>query len=58
MNTGKFNLVLLSGGSGVRLWPLSNGVRSKQFLELLPSPSGGRESMAQRISLQISIQGV
>ena len=43
MDTDKFNLVLLSGGSGVRLWPLSNGARSKQFLELLPSPNGGRE---------------
>lgn len=58
MNTDKFNLVLLSGGSGVRLWPLSNGVRSKQFLELLPSPNGGRESMAQRISRQIAESGL
>ena len=51
-------MVLLSGGSGVRLWPLSNGVRSKQFLELLPSPNGGRESMAQRISRQIGESGL
>ena len=28
-------IVLLSGGSGKRLWPLSNDVRSKQFLKLL-----------------------
>lgn len=48
----------LSGGSGVRLWPLSNGVRSKQFLELLPSPNGGVESMAQRISRQIAESGL
>ena len=26
------NIILLSGGSGKRLWPLSNDVRSKQFL--------------------------
>ena len=28
------NVVLLSGGSGTRLWPLSNEVRSKQFLKI------------------------
>ena len=28
-------LVLLSGGSGKRLWPLSNNARSKQYLPLL-----------------------
>ena len=27
-------IVLLSGGSGQRLWPLSNDVRSKQFLKI------------------------
>ena len=27
-------LILLSGGSGKRLWPLSNNIRSKQFLSL------------------------
>ncbi|TCZ75495.1 mannose-1-phosphate guanylyltransferase [Paenibacillus albiflavus] len=31
------HLILLSGGSGKRLWPLSNDSRSKQFLKLLPS---------------------
>ena len=35
-------LVLLSGGSGMRLWPLSNNIRSKQFLRLL---EGGDESI-------------
>ena len=25
------NIILLSGGSGKRLWPLSNDVRSKQI---------------------------
>lgn len=28
------NIVLLSGGSGKRLWPLSNDVRSKQFIKI------------------------
>ncbi len=42
-------IVLLSGGSGKRLWPLSNEVRSKAYLKLLSSPDGGMESMIQRI---------
>jgi mannose-1-phosphate guanylyltransferase len=46
-------LILLSGGSGKRLWPLSSDVRSKQFLKLLPAPGGGTESMVQRIDRQI-----
>lgn len=46
-------LILLSGGSGKRLWPLSNDTRSKQFLPLLSSPSGGMESMIQRVVRQI-----
>lgn len=47
-------VVLLSGGSGKRLWPLSNDSRSKQFLKLLPTPEGGKESMVQRIARQVS----
>ena len=46
-------LILLSGGSGKRLWPLSNDARSKQFLPLLASPGGGMESMIQRVVRQI-----
>lgn len=46
-------LVLLSGGSGKRLWPLSNDARSKQFLPLLAAPNGGKESMIQRVVRQI-----
>ncbi|MFA7642298.1 MAG: sugar phosphate nucleotidyltransferase [Sphaerochaetaceae bacterium] len=42
------HVILLSGGSGKRLWPLSNEIRSKQFLSLLPDGQGGRESMLQR----------
>lgn len=50
---GKIKIVLLSGGSGIRLWPLSNGVRTKQFLKLLKSPTGESESMFQRVLRQI-----
>ena len=46
-------IILLSGGSGKRLWPLSNDARSKQFLRLLTSPSGQPESMIQRVVRQI-----
>lgn len=47
------NIILLSGGSGKRLWPLSNGTRSKQFLQLLQTPDGQVESMVQRVIRQI-----
>ena len=45
-------LVFLSGGSGKRLWPLSNNARSKQFLPLLEAPDGSMESMVQRVVRQ------
>lgn len=48
------HIILLSGGSGKRLWPLSNGTRSKQFLKLLTAPDGTKESMIQRMTRQIS----
>lgn len=57
------HLILLSGGSGKRLWPLSNDARSKQFLKVLPSPihensgSIALESMVQRVYRQISTSG-
>ena len=41
-------IAILSGGSGLRLWPLSNSVRSKQFLKLFKAPDGSRESMLMR----------
>lgn len=57
------NIVLLSGGSGKRLWPLSNDIRSKQFIKIFRKPehsvpmgteySGGYESMVQRVYRQI-----
>lgn len=48
-------LILLSGGSGKRLWPLSNNARSKQFLPLLEEKDGGMESMAQRVVRQVRL---
>ena len=43
------NIILLSGGSGTRLWPLSNDVRSKQFLKIFRTADGEPESMVQRM---------
>ncbi|CAM4480757.1 sugar phosphate nucleotidyltransferase [Paenibacillus sp. FSL R7-0345] len=51
-------LVLLSGGSGKRLWPLSNDSRSKQFLKVLESPAGEPESMVQRVWRQLEEAGM
>lgn len=47
------NIILLSGGSGKRLWPLSSNTRSKQFLKVLRSPGGEHESMIQRVYRQL-----
>lgn len=46
------NIILLSGGSGKRLWPLSNDVRSKQFIKLFKN-GDVYESMVQRVCRQI-----
>lgn len=43
------NIILLSGGSGKRLWPLSNDVRSKQFIKIFKDENGNYESMVQRM---------
>ena len=51
-------IILLSGGSGQRLWPLSNGTQAKQFLRLLKSPEGEKESMVQRVVRQIKEAGL
>ncbi|MHB1803257.1 MAG: sugar phosphate nucleotidyltransferase, partial [Actinomycetes bacterium] len=47
-------LVLLSGGSGKRLWPLSNDVRSKQFLRVLQNEQGDMVSMLERVWSQLA----
>ena len=46
-------IILLSGGSGKRLWPLSNDVRSKQFIKMFHGEGGELESMVQRVYRQI-----
>lgn len=51
-------LILLSGGSGKRLWPLSNDARSKQFLRVLEGPEGRMESMVERVWRQLGESGV
>lgn len=51
-------IILLSGGSGKRLWPLSNNARSKQFLPLLDSGNGTKESMVQRVVRQCKEAGI
>ncbi|MFC0213513.1 sugar phosphate nucleotidyltransferase [Paenibacillus chartarius] len=51
-------LILLSGGSGKRLWPLSNEARSKQFLKMLKNPNQQLESMVQRVWRQLEDSGL
>lgn len=47
------NVILLSGGSGKLLWPLSNEVRSKQFIKIFKKEDGTYESILQRAYRQI-----
>lgn len=47
------HIILLSGGSGKRLWPLSNDIRSKQFIKIFKEADGSYESMVQRVYRQI-----
>lgn len=51
-------IIFLSGGSGKRLWPLSNDIRSKQFLQLFLSPTQNKESMVQRNVRQLRETGI
>ena len=46
-------LILLSGGSGKRLWPISNDLRSKQFIKIFKTADGQYESMLQRVMRQL-----
>ncbi len=43
------NIILLSGGSGRRLWPLSHDARAKQFVPFFKDRDGRYESMIQRM---------
>ncbi|MBQ6903823.1 MAG: NTP transferase domain-containing protein, partial [Lachnospiraceae bacterium] len=48
------NILMLSGGSGKRLWPLSNDIRSKQFIKLFRNEKDEYESMVQRVYRQLT----
>lgn len=50
-------MILLSGGSGKRLWPLSNEARSKQFLKVISNSHGEPQSMVQRVWSQLESAG-
>lgn len=50
---GTMNIILLSGGSGKRLWPLSNDIRSKQFIKIFQNKEGQLDSMLMRVYGQI-----
>lgn len=47
-------IILLSGGSGKKLWPLTNDIQAKQFIPLFKDSSGFSETMIQRIYRQIT----
>lgn len=51
-------IIMLSGGSGTRLWPLSNNARSKQFLKVLRDANGDGQSMVQRTFDGVKRSGV
>lgn len=51
-------IILLSGGSGKRLWPMSNDGRPKQFLKVLKDAGGTSISMLQRVWSQMGQVGL
>ncbi|RIX53092.1 hypothetical protein D3P08_10650 [Paenibacillus nanensis] len=46
-------IVILSGGPGKRVWPLSDNSMPKQYLPVLDGPGGKQESMVQRLWRQL-----
>lgn len=52
--------VLLSGGSGKRLWPLSNDLRSKQYIKIFDDETNENHtlSMVQRVVGQLKDAGI
>jgi len=53
------HIVLLSGGTGIRLWPLSNSSLPKQFLKILPGIRDSESiSMLQRVWHQLDRAGL
>lgn len=55
-------MILLSGGTGQRLWPLSNDYRSKQFIKAMDNergmPDASSTSMIQRVWAQLRRLGL
>ena len=51
-------VVILSGGAGTRLWPLSTPARPKPLLRVLAKPDGGKESMLERVCRQLAAAGI
>ena len=55
-------IVLLSGGSGKRLWPLSNDLCSKQYIKLMnhdnQKETAEKCSMLQRVFGQLKTAGL
>lgn len=51
------HVVVLAGGAGVRLRPLAGDVIPKQFIEVLPAPDGGSESMLARTCRMLAAAG-
>ena len=51
------HIILLSGGSGKRLWPLSNETRSKQFIKIFRH-GDDYESMVQRVYRHQQVPGL
>ncbi|WP_336773950.1 sugar phosphate nucleotidyltransferase [Paenibacillus sp. MMO-58] len=58
MGEQQVRLVLLAGGQGRRMWPLSHSKRAKQLLPLLPGPSGDKESLLNRLWRQLNQVGL
>jgi mannose-1-phosphate guanylyltransferase len=52
------NFILLSGGSGTRLWPLSNEQRPKQFLPVFKNEDGQSISMLQNLWGKLEKRGL
>ena len=46
-------MILLCGGGGKRLWPISNNVHSKQFIQVFDDGNGGFQSMLERVIREI-----
>lgn len=52
------NIILLSGGSGQRLWPLSNDIRSKQFIKIFKGNDGNYESIVDGFERNVNVGDV